>query len=515
MRFFMKKYIWIIPCFFILLYFGPSMTVPVTQQEAVAAATAAEIYDAGNFSIRNLDSMLAGYSLSKLGNNPLGLRLGNILVVALMSILGMFAIKKCTNDTMTGIMAALIFFTSYWSFYAPLSTHNTVWGEFFNVLALGVFFMASRENRFSMQRISLLLFCGFLTALSLIINGISPFFMSFVIAVIFLLWEKKYIDMLLMPIVISAVTVGFLLLHGYYVEKSLWYELIVLADEFVGNIKKMLDGGFLLSCLRNIQILIFGIMPSLVFLICAFFGYKGYVRHFFKQSIYKFTFVFLCVGIVSVILNKETFLADLPLTYLPYSFLVGAGFVNYLRTRNKYRLFNTLLWLFVIFMLSVSIYELVSDSYVIVRNFALAGILWSVFILISFISPKTSNRLKAYFLGLSVALFASMTVLAHKAISADELNAVLAVAVDPQSDDFQIYASPRMYHLVRFCMKDRSVKCIENDTLAELTDDMQKTRTEKDIVIFAVNGEISDALQKKSRTVDARKFRLHLFTESK
>ena len=511
----MKKYIWIIPCFFILLYFGPSLTLPITQQEALSASTAAEIYAAGDFSIRNLDSMLAGYSLSKLGNNPLGLRLGNILVVALMSILGMFAVKKCTNDTMTGIMATLIFFTSYWSFYTPVSSHNTVWGEFFNVLALGMFFMASREHRFSMQRISLLIFCGFLTALSLRINGISPFFMSFMIAVIFLLWEKKYIDMILMPIVISAVTVGFLLLHGHYIEKSLWYELIVLGKEFAVNLEKLSDGKFLANCLYNFKVLVCGILPSLVFLICAVWGYRGYVKHFFKQSIYKFTFVFLCIGIVSVMFNKEVFLADLPLTYLPYSFLVGAGFVNYLRTRNKYRLFNTLMWLFVIVMLCISIYELVTHDYVIVRNFAVAGILWSVFILISFISPKTSNRFKAYFLGLSVALFATMTVLAHKEISANELNAVLSVAVEPEKNDYQIYAAPSMYHLVRFYMNDKNVKQIKEKVLEELDADMKEVRKDKDVVIFASEGEISDMLLKKSRTIDARKFRLHLFTESK
>lgn len=511
----MKKYIWIIPCFFILLYFGPSLIMPVTQREALAAAAASEIYEAGDFSIRNLDSMLAGYSLKQLGNNPLGLRIGNILVVALMSLLGMFAVKKCINDSMTGIMATLIFFTSYWSFYTPISSHNTVWGEFFNVLALGAFFMASRENRYSMQRISLLIFCGFLTALSLIMNGISPFLMSFVIAVIFLLWEKKYTDMLLMPILISVVTLGFLLLHGYYVEKHLWYELAELGNEFVKNIGALAEGGFISSCFYNLKVLIFGILPSLVFLVCAVWGYKGYIEHFFKQSIYKFMFVFFCVGIVSVLFNKEVFLADLPLTYLPYSFLVGAGLVNYFRTRNKYILFNSLMWIFVISGISVSIYELVSHNFVIVRNFAVAGLLWCLFIIISFISPKTSSRLKAYFLGLSVALFASITALAHNAISADELKAVLSVAVDVENGDYKIYASKSMYHLVQFYMDDEDVELIEADVLDKLTPEMEKERKDDDIVIIAKKDEISNDLLKKSRTVDAGKFRLHLFMEKK
>ena len=184
---FMKKYVWISIGFFILLYFGPSLTAPVTQAECLKAAQSSEIFANKAFNLEQLDSCLAGASLKYFGNNAFGLRLGNIIVVALMSFLALFAVKKCINDTMTGVMSSLLFFTSFWCFYSPLIPQNTVWGEFFNVLALGAFFMASRENRFSIQRISLLILCGFLTALSLIINGVSPFFMSFIIAVIFLL----------------------------------------------------------------------------------------------------------------------------------------------------------------------------------------------------------------------------------------------------------------------------------------------------------------------------------------
>ncbi len=510
----MKKYIWIIPCFFILLYFGPSMTVPVTHEEAISASKASELFESGKFIIRELDSVLAGWSLHYLGNNHLGLRLGNIIVVALMSILGMFAVKKCTNDTMTGIMATLIFFTSYWSFYTPISTHGTVWGEFFNVLALGVFFMASRENRFSLQRISLLIFCGFLTALSLIINGMPPFLMSFIIAVIFLLWEKKYIDMLLMPILISAVTLGFLLLHGYYVEKSLWMELHYLYNDFISDFNALRSGNFIASSLFNLKMLIFGILPSSVFLICAIVGYKGYVRHFFKQSIYKFTFVFLCVSAVSVLFNSEVLLADLPLSSLPYSFLVGAGLVNYFRTRNKHTLFNSLMWIFALGLISVSIYELATHSFI-TRNFAVAGLLWSLFIMASFAGPKTGSRVKAYFLGLSVALFASLSIPAYNAISADELKTVLKIAVDTNKDDHKIYASGSMYHLVRFYLNDKDIKMFNKKNMTVLTPEMEKLRKDNDIVIFAQKGEISNNLLQKSRTIDARKFRLHLFTETK
>ena len=511
----MKKYIWIIPCFFILLYFGPSMTIPVTHEEAVSASKAAELFDNGKFFIRELDSVLAGWSLHYLGNNHLGLRLGNIIVVALMSILGMFAVKKCTNDTMTGIMATLIFFTSYWSFYTPISTHGTVWGEFFNLLALGVFFMASRENRFSLQRISLLIFCGLTTALSLIINGMPPFLMSFVIAVIFLLWEKKYIDMLLMPVLISAVTLGFLLLHGYYIEKSLWAELHYLYNDFISDFAALRSGDFITSSLRNLKILLFGILPSSVFLICAIVGYKGYIRHFFKQSIYKFTFVFLCVSIISVLFNSEALLADLPLSSLPYSFLVGAGLVNYFRTRNKHTLFNSLMWIFALGLICISVYELATGTVVVVRNFALAGLLWSLFIMASFIGPKTGSRVKAYFLGLSVALFASLSIPAYHAISSDELKAVLKIAVDPDDDDHKIYATQSMYHLVRFYLNNKDIKKFDEVNMSVLTPEMEELRKDNDIVIFAQKDEIGNSLLKKSRTIDARKFRLHLFSETK
>lgn len=512
----MKKYIWIVAAFFILLYFGPSLTAPVTHRECVEAEAAAQLFANGKFAIESLDRYLAGFALSVFGNNPLGLRMGNILVVALMSFLGMFAIKKCINDTMTGLMSSLLFFTSFWCFYTPLIPQNTVWGEFFNVLALGAFFMASRENRFSMQRISLLILCGFMTALSLIMNGMSPFVMSFCIAVLFLLAERKYPDMFYMPLLISAVTVGFLVLHGYYIHNSLWYELDLLAGDFVAS-WQVVRVGSVDSFLRNLRLMVLGVLPSLPFLICALCGYKGYVKHFFCQSIFRFCLIFLGVGIVSVLLNREVFLADLPLTYLPYSFLVGAGFVNYMRTRNRHIVFELLMLFFALGILGLAVYHLVSCDFEMSRKFAIAGIIWSGFILLSYIRPKTGSRIKAYFLGLSVALFASMTVVWDQEISAAELDAVMRIAVDPaQEDAYEMYASAEMYPVVRFYLPEKKVRRFDAGKLsAESLKEIQNTLCSKDIIVFAIKDEMPEKCVKKARTVDAGKFRLHLFMRKK
>ena len=60
-------------------------------------------------------------------------------------------------------------------------------------------------------------------------------------------------------------------------------------------------------------------------------------------------------------------------------------------------------------------------------------------------------------------------------------------------------------------MNDKNVKQIKEKVLEELDADMKEVRKDKDVVIFASEGEISDMILKKSRTIDARKFRLHLF----
>ena len=133
----------------------------------------------------------------------------------------------------------------------------------------------------------------------------------------------------------------------------------------------------------------------------------------------------------------------------------------------------------------------------------------------SFIGPKTGSRVKAYFLGLSVALFASLSIPAYHAISSDELKAVLKIAVDPDDDDHKIYATQSMYHLVRFYLNNKDIKKFDEENMSVLTPEMEELRKDNDIVIFAQKGEIGNSLLKKSRTIDARKFRLHLFSETK
>ncbi len=514
----MKKYVWIVICFFILLYIGPSLIAPVTQHECAEAAKATALFEQGGLAVESLDRMLSGAALHYCGNNAFGLRIGNILVVALMSIFAMFAIKKCTSDAMTGIISALIFFTSFWSFYSPVVPNNQVWGEFFNVLALGCFFMASRESMFSIQRISLLILCGLLTVMSLLMNGISPFIMSFCIAVIFLLVERKYLDMLLVPVVISVITVGFLLLYGHYIRGGWNYELVVLANDFCADWKKMEESFSVARLFTNSKVLLIGVVPSLVFLICAIAGYKGYWKHFFRQSIYRFALIFLLVGIVSVLLNVTLFLAGLPLTILPYSFLVGAGFVNYMRTRNHFWLLYFLFIIFAFCIIGASLWYYCMPQVSLPRNFAFAGFLWGAFIFIGFLSPKTSARMKAYFIGLSVGLFAAMTAARYKEISSYELETVFAIAVEPASQTYEIYATPAMYHVVNFYMNDKNVKLAEvdeNNALNELSDEMEKAAEKKEIVIFAKRGELSPVLLKRAKTLVHEKFTLHLFAVKK
>ena len=92
---------------------------------------------------------------------------------------------------------------------------------------------------------------------------------------------------------------------------------------------------------------------------------------------------------------------------------------------------------------------------------------------------------------------------------------MLSIAVEPGDDDYRIYASKSMYHLVRFYMTDKKIALIEAAKLEKLTPEMEKLREDDDIVIFAKKDEISQELLQKARTVDARKFRLHLFMEKK
>lgn len=343
----MKKYYFALFIFFVLIYVMPNLMIAISPNEAQEALEAYCTYKYEPFSLANFDSIISGFFISLFGFTKWGIASNSIIALAVLSISTIYAIKKCTNDKTLAICTSLLFFATFWIFLLipnPSVVGNSgIWGALINFVALGAYFMASREERFSVQRIGMLFLCGVLTFASLIISGLNPFFFSIIVVTIYMLSQKRYVDMLLMPLEIIFIVGALLCLISLSKGES-YYAWIISGKSsiisywagFFNNITLVKE-----TILHNIKLLCMGILPIIPFVICAIYNDKKNSSEFLKRPIYKFAMIFFITAIAFSVLNRGLILANLPITYLPLSFLIATSLVNYLRTNNRHKLLGS------------------------------------------------------------------------------------------------------------------------------------------------------------------------------
>ena len=386
----------------------PNLMTGIDPSEAEMAVEAYCSYKYEPFSLANLDNIISGFFISLFGFTRWGIASNGVIALIVLSISTIYVIKKCTNDYTLAACTYLFFFSSFWiSFFIPDAVigNSGIWGALINFFGLGAYFMASREEIFSVQRISLLLLCGILTFASLLISGLNPFFFSIIVAGIYMLSQKRYLDMLLMPIEIIFVT-GLLLSITSCVSDGCWFSWVLDGKEsIIGYWSGFFDDISLVSRTLKINALFLGmgVLPILIFLPCSLSNYKHNLREFLKRPIYKFSLIFLLTAIAFSVLNRGLTMANLPITYLPFSFLLATGFVNYLRTNNRHRQLMVYLMIIgvVILLAGVNLLLMSQGLWIMGIAITISGLM-----LILIIKCKTEEKIAFYFFDLSLIVLA-------------------------------------------------------------------------------------------------------------
>jgi hypothetical protein len=404
----MKKYYFALIIFFILIYVMPNLMTGILPNEAEMAMEAYCAYKYESFSLANIDNIISGFFISLFGFTKWGIASNGVIALIVLSVSTIYVIKKCTNDYTLAACTYLFFFSSFWIFlFIPDSVigNSGIWGALINFAGLGAYFMASREERFSVQRISLLFLCGVLTFASLLISGLNPFFFSIIVVGIYMCTQKRYIDMVLMPLEIIFVTGGLLSITSYLGGDS-WFawvlegktSILTYWDNFFNNTSLVK-----LTINKNLIFLGYGVLPITPFLLCSLSNYKTNLREFLKRPIYKFSLIFLLTAIVFSVLNRGLTMANLPITYLPFSFLTATGFVNYLRTNNRHRhlmIYSMLIGVAVV-LVGVNLLLMNQGLWVMGIAITISGLL-----LVLTLKCKTEERIALYFFDLSLVVIA-------------------------------------------------------------------------------------------------------------
>ena len=408
MGLFMKKYYFALIIFFILIYVMPNLMTGILPNEAEMAMEAYCAYKYEPFSLANLDNIISGFFISLFGFTQWGIASNGVIALIVLSISKIYAIKKCTNDYTLAACTYLFFFSSFWIFlFIPDSVigNSGIWGALINFLGLGAYFMASREEIFSVQRISLLFLCGILTFASLLISGLNPFFFSIIVVSIYMCTQKRYLDMFLMPLEIIFVTGALLSITSYF-GSGCWFNWIIEGkDSIIAYWDNFFSDTSLVKVTinKNLIVLGLGVLPIAPFLLCAVSNYKNNLREFFKLPIYKFSLIFLLTAIVFSIFNRGLSMANLPITYLPFSFLTATGFVNYLRTNNRHKhlmIYSMLIGVAVV-LVGVNLLLMNSGLWIMGIAITISGLL-----LVLTVKCKTEERIALYFFDLSLVMIA-------------------------------------------------------------------------------------------------------------
>lgn len=523
----MKKYCWSLFIFFILIYVLPSLLEPITNAQCIQSLEAFNTYESQRYNLANLDLVMNGFFINLFGFNIWGIEASGILAVACLSLFMIFAIKKCTNDVTLALFSCLLFFTSFWCFALLPVNNNSIgaWGALTNFLGLGSYFMASREGRFSLQRINLLILCGLFTFCSLMINGLNPFFFSIIVVTIYMLAQKRYVDMILMPLIIASTTLILLCLESYYLTKEFFRLIIENTYAIISYWENFFYQSWDLSdvILFNLQILLLGIVPILIFVICSLNGYSKNIREFINRPIYKFSMVFLVTAIVFSILNKGLTIASLPITYIPFSFLVATGLIHYLRTSNKHRLLKVLI------MVSAVILLLVGVNILLFANFKMQtfevrlglALLLAGGIILFTIKSNMERQIAAYFVGFAIILLSFATKKYDENILTKmEINSRLEsiVGEDYSNAKVKFFATKSIFAIANFHLKNQVVlisdeflaptyasKTISTPNLKKLIENNGST----EIIVFDVNDNFE--LKKQAKTLNYSNLIIHYF----
>ncbi len=474
----MKKYYFALFIFFILIYVMPNLMLGILPQEAQAATQAYCAYKYEAFTLSNLDNIISGFFISLFGFTKWGIASNGIIALAVLSLSTIYAIKKCTNDNTLAAFTYLLFFSSFWIFlFIPDAVvgNSGIWGALINFLGLGAYFMASREERFSFQRIGLLLLCGILTFASLLISGLNPFFFSIIVATLYMLSQKRYIDMLLMPIEIIIVTGALLSLSSYCGQGNFFawvcdgkVSILNYWTEFFSDIPKAQD-----TIINNLMLLGMGILPIAPFLLCSIRNYKKTSVEFLRRPIYKFSMIFLLTAVIFSILNRGLIMANLPITYLPFSFLVATGLVTYLRSNNRHKLLSSCFVIIGVIAVLLGTNLLLLDN-----HYFLSGVILIIIglMLIFTVKLNIEKRIAVYFFSLSLFMLIAALQIAFMADkyfpTARQINKRIETIVGKNYPDNQVQffaCSLNNYHLINFHLQNK-VELINDEMANKITD---------------------------------------------
>jgi 4-amino-4-deoxy-L-arabinose transferase len=382
----MRKIYLLLTGLFILLYIVPLGFRPLfTPDEPRYAEIARELIVHDDWVVPKINNLryfekpimghwLNAISLKLFGENNFAVRLSSALAAGL-SALGLFMLVKKFSGTETALWGTVIFLSSVLVY--GISTFAVLDGptSFFLTAAMVGFFFAYMEKRWNIKKVAALLLFGIFCGLAFLTKGFLAIVVPAIIVIPFLIWEKRWKEMFILPWIPAAAMIVTILP---------WAVMIHLRDNdfwnyffWVEHVQRFLEkeaSQHPAPFWFFIPVLIAGIIPWLFLLPSIINGYRGRCIETFKLPLMRYVACWLVFPFLFFSASSGKLATYILPCFVPAAILLSYGLENFLRMDKpgKINLFLKLLfWILCAAAAGLIIEEVIFSAGMIkVKNFS-------------------------------------------------------------------------------------------------------------------------------------------------
>lgn len=349
------KYVFLIACFFVCAYIVPSIGRPmVTPDEFRYGEIPREMLVNNDFTTPRLVNMRyyekpsLGYwitagAIKVFGENAFAVRFMSLLGAALGALFVSIWVKQNRRDDRLAALAALLYLGCGLVYglgvFSVLDSLLTA----FTTGTLGCMFLAISEQGFNRRRILLLLLAGVFAGLAFMTKGFIAFAVPGLTAAAYLLWERRWKDLFLLPILpllaIAAVVLPWAW-HMHQTDGDFWRYFVM-----VEHIQRFTDGSdqhpepfwFL------IPVLLGGAFPSALMLSAVTEVDKPRWKSLWQLPIYRYAAVAVVLPFIFFSLSKGKLPTYILPCFAPLAILMAGAVSSGFKTGGRHRCYHIVL----------------------------------------------------------------------------------------------------------------------------------------------------------------------------
>jgi 4-amino-4-deoxy-L-arabinose transferase len=362
----MRKVYLLLTGLFILLYIVPLGFRPLfTPDEPRYAEIARELIVHDDWVVPKINNLryfekpimghwLNAASLKLFGENNFAVRLSSALAAG-FSALGLFMLVKKFGGTETALWGTVIFLSSVLVY--GISTFAVLDGptSFFLTAAMAGFFFAYMEKSWNIKKVVALLLFGFFCGLAFLTKGFLAVVVPGIIIIPFLIWEKRWKEMFILPWIPAAAMLVTILPWAIMIhlrDNDFWnyFFWVEHVQRFLEKEESQHPAPFWFF----VPVLIAGIVPWLFLLPSIIGGYRGRCAEIFKLPLMRYAACWLVFPFLFFSASSGKLATYILPCFVPAAILLSYGLENFLKLDKPGKINLTLKLLFWVLCAAVS-----------------------------------------------------------------------------------------------------------------------------------------------------------------